>query len=133
MLTIPSEINKKFNTLMILIDYFIYKVYSLTKKYFYSDLGYYLFALSLFINIDSILVLYGYPIWEKSIRYILLASMILVVILLFYVYGKRGRLIKVVDKYKNENTFWKIFGWIMIFGYFIITIILFEYSHTVIY
>ncbi len=114
---------------MIFIEYFLYKLYSFTlnKSLFKKpvrgiDGACTFFSLLLFFNIISFLRSFNIPIWEKSYRYPLVAGAIIVLFLLNYFYKEKNRIEKVYNKYKDENVFWKIFGWILVITYMIATI-----------
>jgi hypothetical protein len=109
---------------MILIDYFLYKIYSffLNKPFWETTVANNVFLLLLFINIGSLLDYLGYPIWDKNWRYSLIGGYIIGNILLWFFYEKKGRYKKIYEKYKNESKTWSIIGWILIFSYITATV-----------
>lgn len=112
---------------MFIIDYFVYKIYSLTRKFFLPGISYAFFPLLLFINIDTVMASFNYPIWNKE--YGSLTNLLLICFygVLIYVYSYKDRTRKVYEKYKNESTFWKVFGWILVGGYIVATFFLMYY------
>jgi len=85
---------------MFIIDYFVFTIYNTTRNYFKPTLSYIFFPVLVFLNIDSILLFLGYPIWEEKYRYPLIAAAFVFLGLLFYIYEIKGRLNKIYEKYK---------------------------------
>jgi hypothetical protein len=117
---------------MILIDYFLYKIYAL----FYKDpmrgglAGILSFGTLLFFNIITIWdVCFGYETRTEKLRYPSLFSMVCVWGVLYYIYIKKKRFQKIYDKYKNESKTWRIIGWILIALYITATWIFMSYTH----
>jgi hypothetical protein len=110
---------------MILIDYFLYKIYAffLNKPFHETLVANNALLLSLDLNVSSLLIYLGYPIWDDNIRYSLVGGFILGQFIMYFFYEKKGRYKKIYEKFKNENRFWKVFGWVWVLIYIVATII----------
>ncbi len=112
---------------MFIIDYFAFTIYYTTRKFFKPTLSYIFFPLLVFINIDSVLLFLGYPVWENGYGNISTVAMFVFFGLLFFIYERKGRLNKIYEKYKNVSKFKRILGWIYVGGFFTITIFFIAY------
>jgi hypothetical protein len=112
---------------MFIVDYFVFTIYYTTRNFFYPALSYFLFPLLVFLNIDSVLLFHGYPIWENAYGNISNVAMLIFIGPFYFIYEKKGRLNKIYEKYKDDSKFKKVLGWIYVGGLFIVTIFFMAY------
>ncbi len=110
---------------MILIDYFLYKIYRfLLKKPVYETVATnMLFSILLLVNVNSSLLLSGFSLNSNFARYCMIGLFIISNVLLYYFYERRKRYQKIFEKFKNESKSWKIVGWVLVLCYIAGTII----------
>ena len=110
---------------MILVDYYLYKIYAFfLKKPVYETLAAnFSFTILLLLNVDSILSIFGNPLESDILRYCQLGLFVLMNVLLYFFYEKRGRYKKIYEKFSKESPTSKIAGWILVLCYIVGTII----------